>query len=192
MKTLAEIYKQFSGVDCLSGSDKGSVHSYIEVYEEIFAPYRNNARRVLEIGLMGGNSLRMWEEYFFNAEVYGVDLCDRPHDGLADLRPMVAEGTHRIAFLNAADSAQVEERFSGMSFDVIIDDANHYLPDQLAIYSNFKDHLAGDGIYVIEDVADIDRDRQALLELCVERGRVFDRRSVKKRFDDVLVVFGGR
>ncbi len=186
--TLAEIYLKYSAPDARTGCDKGTVHSYVEVYEELFAPYRETARRVVEIGIMGGHSLRMWEEYFPAAEVWGVDLCDQPFGGLADLRPMIAEGTHKIALLDATDPKQVEEVFGDMTFDVIIDDASHQLSDQSKIWNNFKPRLSPGGIYVIEDIEDIDRDRPLFLTLGC---RVLDRRHIKNRFDDVLVVYGG-
>lgn len=186
MDTLAQIY----GRHVASGrySDKGSVHSYIEVYEELLAPYRN-AKRVLEVGIFAGHSLRMWEEYFLGAEVVGVDLCDTPHGGLADLRPMIAEGTHRIELFDATDAVQVAQHLSGV-FDVIVEDASHNIDATFAIYANLRNHLAPSGIYIIEDIADIDHDRP-LFEALDPSVRVFDRRSLKKRFDDVLVVIGG-
>lgn len=171
-------------------SDKGTVHSYIDVYEELFAPYRESAKRVLEVGLFWGYSLRMWEQYFRGAEVDGIDLSDTPHGGLADLRPMIAEGTHRIWLMDASDRGQVEQNFPGALFDVIVEDASHSLEHQLGIYANLRDHLSPGGIYVIEDIADIDRDRK-YFEALHPSVRIIDRRSVKDRFDDVLVVIGG-
>lgn len=191
MKMLSEIYAKYAGADCLSGCDKGSVHSYIDVYEEIFAPYRHTASRVLEIGLMTGASLRMWEEYFDKegVEVCGVDLCDRPHDGLADLRPLIAEGTHRISLLDATNTQQVEDAFGAACFDVIIDDASHALVQQFDIYAVFKDRLSPGGIYVIEDVEKIDDSRALLEQIDPDKNvTILDRRSVKGRFDDVLVI----
>ncbi len=190
MDTLAQLYGRH--VRAGACSDKGTVHSYIDVYEELLAPYRESVKCVLEVGVFAGHSLRLWEEYFTVAEVHGVDLCDQPHGGLADLRPMIAEGTHHISLLNAADRDQVEARFSEYVFDVIIDDANHYIHDQIAIYANLKPHLAPGGIYAIEDVADLDRDRELLEKIDPEaRVLILDRRHLKNRFDDVLVVIGG-
>lgn len=192
MLSLAEIYPRYAGVDCPHGCDKGSTHDYLAVYEALLAPYRATAQRVLEIGIMGGHSLRMWEEYFTVAEVWGVDLCEQPHGGLADLRPMIAENTHHIALFNAADAALVEQQFAGYIFDVIVEDAGHQLHEQITIYNNFKRHLSPNGIYFIEDVEDIDRDHAALDAIdSARRVRVFDRRAAKGRFDDVLVVIGG-
>ena|SRR5271165_3778488 len=187
METLAAIYERHKGVDCRSGCDKGTVHSYIETYSEIFSPFRTSAKRVLEIGLMSGNSLRMWEEYFERSQVFGVDLCDTPHNGMADLRPLIAEGNHRVHLFDATSKDQVEEHFADLKFDVIIDDASHYLPHQIAIYENLKSHVAPGGIYVIEDVENFERDGASLLALS-DRSKVIDLRAIKNRYDDVLVV----
>lgn len=184
MKTLAEIYAQFPATQP-GGADKGSVHSYIPVYEELLQPYRSCAN-VLEIGILSGQSLLMWEQYFHSAKVYGVDI-----DGKA-LKPMIAEGTHKISIFNACDPAQVAAHFKDTKFDVIIEDASHALSDQLAIYKIFKDYLAPSGIYIVEDVDKIDLVRPQFLALDPEKvTRIIDRRLVKHRFDDVLIVIGG-
>ncbi len=180
MDTLAQIYKRHSGGTKFN--DRDSVHSYIEVYEDLFAPYRSKAVRVLEIGLFDGHSLRMWEEYFSLSEVHGVDISDQPL-GMKDLRPMIAEGTHNISIFNATDHNQFEKRFPIEMFQVIIDDASHTFADQIAIYENCKDHL--NGIYVIEDVQEIDVTRNAFERLGF---RIIDRRGIKGRYDDVLAV----
>jgi hypothetical protein len=86
--TLQEIYLKHKRGDW---PDKGSVHSYIEFYEEVLAPYRRKAKNILEIGLMSGESLRMWSEYF-TGTVYGIDCDLKPVNGLADLSGAIAEG----------------------------------------------------------------------------------------------------
>lgn len=187
--TLSEISKQFEGPDCHTGTDKGTVHGYLETYEKLLAPYRNTRGNVLEIGLMSGQSLLMWEKYFRNATVYGMDLCDQPHGGLADLRPLIAEGVHNIRLGNAAEQATVDELFGTLQFNVIIEDAGHDLDSQLAIYKNFRQRLSPGGIYIIEDVADIDASRARFEQIDPERRvEILDLRSVKNRYDDVLVV----
>lgn len=168
-------------------SDKGTVHSYIEVYEEILSPHRETAKRVLEIGIFKGHSLRMWEAYFIQAEVFGVDICDQPVGGMADLRPMIAEGTHKIFLLDATNAAEIEARFRDLEFDVIIDDASHAISQQLEIYVNLKPHLASGGLYVIEDIDNIDVTRPQL-EALDPSVQILDRRKIRNRFDDVLVL----
>lgn len=185
MKTLCELYADFAKLGIKT--DKGDIHSYLPVYDELFAPYRENACRLLEIGLFKGDSMRLWESYFPSSEICGIDLCDRPL-GLADLRPMIAEG-HNIVLMNALDRAEVERHFSGDQFDIIIEDSSHALGEQVKIYRNFRDKLAPNGVYVIEDVQDICRARETLEKIDLERSvEIVDRRHVKNRYDDVLVI----
>jgi hypothetical protein len=187
--TLAELGKQFEGPDCRTGCDKFSLHSYLPTYERLLEPYRDTAGNVLEIGLMSGKSLLMWERYFANAKVFGMDLDDQPHGGMADLRPLIAEGTHRIMLGDAGNAETVDRLFGDTKFDVIIEDAGHDLASQLAIYENFRSRMMPEGIYIIEDVADIEATRDRFLAIDPERDvEIIDLRRVKGRFDDVLVV----
>lgn len=162
-------------------TDKNSVHSYLPVYDEILLPYKGGS--ILEIGLFNGDSILLWEQYF--KTVHGVDCSETPHDGMADLRPMIAEGKN-IHILDATDSAQVKEKFEEMKFDVIVDDAAHNMEQQILLYDIWKEYLNPNGIYIIEDIQEIDSDRIFFENL---GGEIIDLRNVKNRYDDVLVVF---
>lgn len=190
MRSLAEIYETYKSKDPggPGTGDKGTVHSYIEVYEEIFAHYRHATTNFLEIGVLAGSSMRMWTEYFDTSKVYGIDIDERPLNGMFDLRPMLAEGFD-IKFFDASLPNEVEKHFAGVVFDVIIDDASHAIQHQMDNYKNFKSHLSKGGIYVVEDVADIDAHRSMFENLDPTKNvKIYDRRHLKNRFDDVLVV----
>ncbi len=168
--------------------DKDTVHSYIDVYEEILKPYRGKVN-FLEIGLFSGNSLRMWEQYFNEGKCTGIDISDQPHGGLQDLRPMINEGTHNIFIMDGTKKEDIEKNFKGVKFDVIIDDGSHSIDHQLESYKHFKSHLAKGGIYIIEDVQDIDSTKDLFLNLDPKKNiEILDRRKIKNRYDDVLVV----
>ena len=190
MRSLAQIYQTYMSRDPHGPGtgDKGTVHSYIELYEELFAPYRKTAKNFLEIGVLAGSSIRMWTEYFSITKVHGIDLDERPLNGMFDLRPMINEGFN-LSFFDASIRDEVEKHFPGVMFDVIIDDASHLVGHQLDNYANFKSHLSKGGIYVVEDVADIDASRPLFENLDTTKHiQIYDRRKIKGRFDDVLVV----
>lgn len=170
-------------------TDKGSVHSYIDVYEELLLPYREKANKVLEIGIFKGNSMRMWEQYFTKAEVHGADCSDQPHGGMADLRPMIAEGSHFIHIMDATSELDIQKEFRGMLFDVIIDDGNHNVMSQLRSYELLSKFLTDGGIYIIEDIENIDETRPLFEKIDSTKNiEILDRRAVKNRFDDVMVI----
>ena len=182
MKTLQEIYLKHKKGDW---PDKGSVHSYIEVYEKLLAPYRMTAKNILEIGLMSGESLRMWNEYF-SGMVYGMDISVKPVDGLADLTQTIKDG-YNVRIGDASKPEDIESCFKGKMFDVIIEDANHDIEQQLQIFMTLKQYLTPNGIYIIEDVQNIDQDRHLFVYLDMDV-RIIDRRHIKNRYDDVLVI----
>lgn len=190
-KSLSLIYSKLNNI-CDPGEgygDKGTTHSYIEIYGEILKPYQSLNCNILEIGLLNGTSLLMWEEYFENAKVYGIDCSETPLNGRYDLRPMIQSGKHNIIIGDAENLEEMQKHFNDIKFSIIIEDANHSVQQQLKIYENFKDKLSPGGLYIIEDIADIDSTRKQFEQLdntC--KIEILDRRKIKGRFDDVLVI----
>ena len=182
MESLAEIYKRHCilGVDSGHG-DKGGTHSYIEEYEELLTPYRTPGTVFMEIGLAMGLSIAMWREYMPDALLIGVDLSF-PFDSAA----MEQKG---VVFI-AADATKPEfaKRMSHWTFDVIIDDASHMADAQRATFKMMAPLMRRGGIYIIEDILDLNRERRSFLGLH-PNCEIRDLRSRKGRFDDVLVIY---
>lgn len=181
MTTLKQLCEKYKVGDW---PDKDSVHSYVDRYDQLLAPYRTTAKNILEIGLMSGESLRMWSEYF-KGKVYGMDCSLTPIDGLADLRPAIREG-YNICIGDASNPADLNKYFYKVKFDVVVEDANHDLRQQVQIYKALKKYMAPGSIYIIEDVQSIDDSRKVFEDM---GGEVIDLRSVKGRYDDCLIVF---
>lgn len=134
------------------GTDKGpnpGWHQYTDKYHRLMAPFREQVRSVLEIGVYHGASLRMWRDYFPNAEIYGLDcarevtpeslwlLNDEP-------RMHVIVGNQH----DAKDVGQVIDK--GAPFDVVIDDGSHAWSDYLFSLDYLWPHTTR--VYIIEDV----------------------------------------
>lgn len=82
------------------GTDKQSAggHCYARHYEHHFAPFRNREINLFEIGvsgyedpMKGGESLRLWKEYFPNARIAALDFFDK--SGLTEDRVEIFRGT---------------------------------------------------------------------------------------------------
>jgi predicted O-methyltransferase YrrM len=162
-------------------TDKDTTHSYLEPYEELFAPRRQTARRVLEVGVQTGGSLLLWRDYFPAAEVVGVDRNPSPAGG------------ERIRCLQAdAYTDETVESLRALGpFDVLIDDGSHALEHLKFFAARYTELLAPGGVLVIEDVETIDwvdAIRQAFPADVRDRVQVLDRRHVKGRYDDILMV----
>ena len=138
--------------DLPGGGDKGTIHSYIEHYDTLLTPYRNGST-VLEIGMWKGDSLRMWDEYFNNSVVIGAEIYEERTGGLY-LDPnynVIVHDVTKLSFL---------EIIKDISLDVVIDDGSHYLHEQIQTFHLLKNKMNEGGIYIIEDIKDIDYSRR--------------------------------
>lgn len=156
-------------------------HSYTPWYHQQFEPIRQEPVRILEIGIghpelmvpivgesyKPGASLRMWAEYFPNAQITGLDI-----------RPEVLFQEDRIStFLFDQSSPDCLSTMvdSGFEFDIIIDDGSHELGDML-MTQRFLLPIARKW-YIIEDV------RNEYLWAVVQQG--FTARSGMNRWDNL-------
>lgn len=187
METLTEIWERLS----LQGyrSDKGDIHSYLPVYEKILEPYRDKPGDVLEVGLFKGDSFRMFKEYYSGrVRTFGVDCDWYPHGGMADLTPL-KNTMKQVCILDAESEEQVRNEFGGMKFNVIIEDAGHHLAQQLKMYHVLSPYLNEGGIYIIEDIQDIDSTKEIFENIdSTKQIEILDRRHIKNRYDDVMVI----
>jgi len=144
-------------------TDKYWIHGYTRYYDAHFAAIRNRALKVLEVGLLRGASLKMWRDYFPNAEIVGADVrSDRwtRHCGTMKNTKVFIGDEREAAFRKTlADYGQ---------YDVVIDDASHAPPDQLQLWQTLWPRLRRHGWYVIEDIHQSFRPNAA--ERCVPAG----------------------
>jgi hypothetical protein len=129
--------------DFASKTDKSFAHQYIHVYEALFEPIRNTVTNVLELGIWGGESLRMWRDYFSNAQVYGMDIFD-------NCNGMALEDRITAVFTDAYTKEAVKH--IAIRFDVIVDDGPHTLESQCFAVANYSHLLTDNGILVVEDI----------------------------------------
>lgn len=157
MKTLNEIYNELAntygdphGEMVFTFSDKGAMHSYIDFYESYFVKKRDRVR-LLEIGMMTGGSMHMWQHYFQDYELTGIDLArtwNQPRPFQANV-----ESDARVQLLFGVNSTQgVPNAIMGQQYDFIIDDGDHALASQIKTFENYYPSLAPGGTYFIEDI----------------------------------------
>lgn len=124
-------------------TDKSWAHQYIHVYESLFEPIREDVRNVLEIGVQNGGSLRMWRDYFTEAQVYGIDIDEIVNE---------IQNQERINVI--CSDAYTREAVSSFQllFDVIVDDGPHTLETQMFCAEHYSGLLSPNGILIIEDI----------------------------------------
>jgi hypothetical protein len=131
------------------GAPGDTCHNYTPAYHAMFCDRRESVRRVLEVGVNAGSSLRMWEEYFPSAEIIGLDIRRDVLFCAGRVRCFEADQGSRQSLLSAVSAA------GGGPFDLIIDDGSHLDIHQIVTAETLLPLLADGGVYVIEDI-DID------------------------------------
>ena len=132
--TLTEIGTKFN-------TDKATYHRYTDFYDRLLSHLRDDSINFLEIGILNGASLMMWNEYFSAAKIYGADINLCTHLDSSKVTTIVANQENEEDLLKLPDNLHV-----------ILDDGGHtMLQQQLTLKVMFKKLLPG-GIYILEDL----------------------------------------
>lgn len=146
------------------GADKSPLvaHTYTVYYYELLKNKRQSVKKVLELGvgnniMVGyvkafgcpnaqiGASLKMWRDFFPNAQIFGADWC--PESIIQDERI-----TTYYADLNKKEDILKLLEKTGTDLDLIIDDAGHTHDQQFLIANTILSRLTSQNyIYIIED-----------------------------------------
>lgn len=127
-----------------TNTDKAfSFHDYLRTYGELFEPMRHAPIRLLEMGVLGGDSLITWSKYFDHpdASITGIDIEIGRCQPIEDKR------------VRAITGSQTQDIAWEAPFDIIIDDAGHFASQQIAAFCIYwPKWLKPGGLYIIEDL----------------------------------------
>jgi demethylmacrocin O-methyltransferase len=128
-------------------ADKASTHlDYTRHYEHLFEPLRHQPIRLLEIGVLYGASIRMWLDYFPQAQVFGFDITPRDI-GLNDPRFTYVYGDQ-----TKPTDWQNFLQFYDTPWDIIIDDGSHFSDGIITSFQCLWPAVKPGGYYCIEDL----------------------------------------
>lgn len=121
------------------GTDKATTHFYMGNYEKYLSEWRDKEFVMLEIGVAGGNSIRMWREYFPKAKIYGIDNnVDTKMDGV-----FIGDQSDFNFLQSVLDEIGVP--------DVIVEDGSHYGPFTILTFEYLFPRIKDGGLYFVED-----------------------------------------
>lgn len=136
------------------GTDKNSnYHSYLDVYESYLNQWKDKKISLIELGVggydyvdRGGESLRMWREYFRRGKIIGIDIYQK--EGIIRDRIEFWQGSQTDKNLLKTilrREEEAEKRF-------VIDDASHNNKLTVETFNIIFPQLKEGDIYFIEDV----------------------------------------
>ena len=119
---------------------------YFDVYERHLSRFVEKHPSILEVGILGGGSLELWEKYFNGATITGIDIVPQCADYKYEFPVEIIIGNQ--------ESPEFWQDFwvERNPYDIIIDDGGHTMNQQIVTLENCYPHLADGGIYVVEDV----------------------------------------
>lgn len=152
MGQLLDLYLKNNGID----EEKKEIVSCYEHLIEHSHP-RESKINILELGAgRVGASIKMWKEYYYNANVYSFDPFFLPDQEVTpdelrsfDITPIQGNQLSKEDLFNAG--AQIIKE-TGKGIDLVIDDAAH-MPDaiQISIGTLFP-FMNANGVYFVEDL----------------------------------------
>jgi hypothetical protein len=162
MIDLVELNKKFN-------TDKGGKHCYLQkYYQPTFSPLRESTRKLLEIGVYEGASIRLWREFFINSEIYALEILQK--------RAGMFNDDDKVYLTIGSSMEKKSYRDIPNDLDIVIDDGSHKPEDQYATFIIAYEYLKQGGVYVIEDVRDIEKLR-GLMEPYKHKTNIHDYRQ---------------
>ena len=139
MKTFQQVFDEHNGNGILKWSH------YPEIYDKHFTKYRDLPINILDIGILNGGSLQIWEKYFPRAKIFAIDIDEKCKQYESD-RTKIFIGDQADKFFLRNVKAQVPQ------IDIIIDDGGHRAEQQINTFEEMYYHLKTTGVYLIEDI----------------------------------------
>ena len=122
-------------------TDKNDLGYLDHFYDEFFSQIKNVPVNLLEIGVYGGGSIKLWKDCLHSdSKIYGGDTSYFEH----------IEGTYSI--IGDMYSYDQVSKFEDEYFDVVIDDGPHSFESFVLVMQRYFSKLKKGGTLVIEDV----------------------------------------
>lgn len=183
---LAEISKEFKLFDLPCYCDKEfSRHSYLSgKYDELFAPFQDKPIKLLEIGVYNGGSLVLWNKYFSQAIIHGLDK--------QDLRCEDSKNLDRVSFI--LKDAYFDETINAIPdgfYDIIIEDGSHFIGHQLNVVHKYCSKVAKGGVLIIEDIhgeENMNSLETLAKKMDYSKVETYDNRAATGIYDEMLLI----
>jgi hypothetical protein len=169
-------------------TDKNTTHSYLPLYEKLLISKKETAKNVLEVGILNGGSIKLWNDFFTNANVYGLDIMKSE-----DVWECI-KNKEKIILYTSTDAYNNEFFIThflnkNIKCDFMLDDGPHTLESMKQFIKLYSQIMTDDGILIIEDIQYwewIDALKNEVPENLKQFIKTYDLRPNKDRYDDIV------
>jgi len=121
-------------------------HGYSEFYEKYLKIYKNIECNILELGSFNGNAMAAIFFYLNRSNIYSGDIYP-------DIFRYKSERIKNF-FIDCSSENSINDKiiYNDLSYDIVIEDAGHFLKDQIiCLFMCFK-KLKSKGVYIVEEL----------------------------------------
>jgi hypothetical protein len=169
-------------------TDKNTTHSYLPLYQQLLTSKKQTAKNVLEVGIYLGGSIKLWNDFFINATIYGLDIMN-----INDIWEGI-KNNNKIILYTSTDAYNNDFFINNflnknIKFDFMLDDGPHTLESMKQFIKLYSNIMTDDGILIIEDVQSwdwIDILKNEVPEHLKQFIKIYDLRLNKNRYDDIV------
>ncbi len=171
-----------------SRTDKNTIHSYLHLYQHLLIGKKETAKNVLEVGIHKGGSIKLWSDFFTNANVYGLDIMNSNDvwEGIKNNEKIIlhtsTDAYNNDFFINNFLNKNIQ-------CDFMLDDGPHTLESMKEFIKLYSQIMTDDGILIIEDVQSWDWIDVLINETpkhLKQFIKTYDLRPNKNRYDDIV------
>jgi len=119
--------------------------SYLDIYDHLFQAVRLDVKNFVEVGVLNGSSLKMWKEYFPNAQIHGIDINPECKQYEED-RIKIHIGDQNDDQFLLKISKEIPE------IDIFLDDGSHITQHQIKTFNYLFNNVKKGGFFAIEDL----------------------------------------
>jgi SAM-dependent methyltransferase len=168
MKTLKQV-----SVELNYPSDKDTSHNYLPVYQEEFTQIENI--KILELGVCYGGSLILWDGFFINSEIHGIDNVKYTDDFIPGI-------------MHWGKYEDIYSEFENNYFDYIVNDSMHYAKEQIDAFKIYYSKLKPGGKFFMEDIPDMDNVAEIVKTLEGHTFKVYNMNASSDSQDSIILV----
>ena len=118
---------------------------YLDIYERHLNRFVGKSPVLLDIGVLGGGSLKMWKDFFGEgAKIIGLDINP-------ECKKYECDGIE--IFIGSQDSTNLIEIILSKykNIDVVIDDGSHLMHHMIKTFNLIYNKMSSNGVYIVED-----------------------------------------
>lgn len=130
-------------------------HIYSKFYNDQFFPIRKEIKLIFECGIgdktekkifKPGASLKVWRDFFPNANIYGGDINKNILFKSSKIR------TYHVNQVDKLSILKMWKKIKRNNFDIIVDDGLHNYKANITFFKFSFKYLKKGGAYIIEDI----------------------------------------